>query len=107
MTKRYRKTVVLNEVTLNIVPGSIYALVGANGAGKTTLIKLLLNILPITSGDATVLGVSSTQVSGAVFERIGYVSENQEYPKSMTVGTFLVYVFGGFIRSGIARWNSS
>jgi ABC-2 type transport system ATP-binding protein len=92
LSKRYRSTVALADVSFSIPAGAIYALVGANGAGKTTLIKLLLNIIAPSSGHATVLGVPSTRVAGEVFERIGYVSENQEMPESMSVGTFLAYV---------------
>ncbi len=71
--------------------GSIYALVGANGAGKTTLIKILMNIFAPTCGDATVLGVDSRKVAGDVFNRIGYVSENQEMPDWMTGADMLAY----------------
>ncbi len=72
--------------------GAIYALVGANGAGKTTMIKLMMNILRPTSGSASVLGFDSHEVTGAVFERIGYISENQEQPEWMTVAGLLEYM---------------
>jgi len=52
----------------------------ANGAGKTTMIKLLMNILRPTAGGAEVLGVDTQRLAGEVFNRIGYVSENQEMP---------------------------
>jgi ABC-2 type transport system ATP-binding protein len=100
LTRRFRSTAALSDVTLQVPAGATYALVGANGAGKTTLIKLLMNILPASSGQATVLGVDSTQVAGTVFERIAYVSENQELPESMTVKAFLAYV-----RSFYPQWD--
>jgi ABC-2 type transport system ATP-binding protein len=92
LSKNYRRTSALSQVTLTIPTGAIYALVGANGAGKTTLIKLLMNIFPPSSGSATVLGVPSVKIAGAAFDRIGYVSENQELPESMTVSGFLAYM---------------
>jgi ABC-2 type transport system ATP-binding protein len=92
LSKRYRSTAALHDVTFSIPSGAIYALVGANGAGKTTLIKLLMNIFQPSSGHATVLGVPSNRVAGTIFESIGYVSENQELPESMSVGAFLAYV---------------
>ncbi len=94
LSKRYRSHTVLTNVTLNVPPGAVYALVGENGAGKTTLIKLLMNILQPTSGAGSVLGVPLNHVAGAAFEQIGYVSENQELPESMTVKAFLAYVRG-------------
>ncbi|WP_263375900.1 ABC transporter ATP-binding protein [Granulicella aggregans] len=102
LSKRYRRTTALNEVTLDIPPGAIYALVGANGAGKTTLIKLLMNILRPSSGAATVLDIPSTKVAGAAFDRIGYVSENQELPESMTVSAFLA-----FMRPFYPKWDNA
>jgi ABC-2 type transport system ATP-binding protein len=85
LSKRIRKTTVLEPVDLVVPRGSVLALVGHNGAGKTTLIKILLNILQPTVGEATVLGLASAGLRGEAFKRIGYVSENQEMPEWMTV----------------------
>jgi ABC-2 type transport system ATP-binding protein len=71
--------------------GAIYALVGPNGAGKTTIIKLLMNIFCPSAGRADVLGIDSRQLAGKAFNRIGYVSENQEMLEGMTVGAMLDY----------------
>jgi ABC-2 type transport system ATP-binding protein len=92
LTKLYRRTVALDAVTMEVPEGAVYALVGANGAGKTTLIRVLMNIFPPSSGRATVLGLSSVEVSGRAFERIAYVSENQEMLDALTVGEMLEYV---------------
>jgi ABC-2 type transport system ATP-binding protein len=89
LAKTYGKTIALHPTTLDVPRGAVFALVGHNGAGKTTLIKLLMNILVPTSGSSTVLGQPSTSLTGAGFERIGYVSENQDLPTWMTVKQFL------------------
>ena len=78
LTKTFGHTDALSGVDLTVPEGAIYALVGANGAGKTTIIKLLMNILRPTSGTAHVLGLDSHHIDGKAFNRIGYVSENQE-----------------------------
>ena len=84
-----------------VVPrGSIFALVGANGAGKTTLFKLLLNMIPATSGEATVLGEASSGLKGSSFSRIGFVSESQEMPEWMTVRGYMDY-----LRPFYAEWD--
>jgi ABC-2 type transport system ATP-binding protein len=101
LTKHYRRTVALDRVTLAIPEGAVYALVGANGAGKTTLIRLLMNVFPPSAGSATVLGVASGEVCGHVFERIAYVSENQEMLDALTIGGLLDYV-----RPFYPRWDS-
>jgi ABC-2 type transport system ATP-binding protein len=72
--------------------GSAFALVGANGAGKTTLIKILMNLIQATSGTAHVLGVDSRELAPQQFQRIGYVSENQELPGRLTVSAYLNYL---------------
>ena len=92
LTKRFGKTEALSGVGLEVPGGAIYALVGANGAGKTTLIKLLMNILAPTAGSARVLGIDSQQLRGTALARIGYVSENQEFPEWMTVAGMLEYL---------------
>jgi ABC-2 type transport system ATP-binding protein len=92
LTKRFGKTEALSGVGLEVPAGAIYALVGANGAGKTTLIKLLMNILRPTAGSARVLGMDSQSMRGKALNRIGYVSENQEFPEWMTVGAMIEYL---------------
>ena len=86
LVKRFGHTEVLRGIDLAVPEGAIYALAGANGAGKTTMIKLLMNILRPTSGRAQVLGIDSSKVAGKTFQRIGYVSENQDMPDWLTVG---------------------
>ena len=92
LAKSFGRTDVLRGIDLAVPEGAIYALVGANGAGKTTIIKLLMNILPPGTGSARVLGIPSRKLAGAAFNRIGYVSENQELPDAMTVGELLDYM---------------
>jgi len=91
LSRNFGRTVALDRVDLEVPEGAVYALVGANGAGKTTLIKVLMNIFEPTSGAATVLGIDSHKVSGKAFNRIGYVSENQQMPDWMSVGDMLAY----------------
>lgn len=86
------RTKVLRGLDLAVPSGSIFALIGPNGAGKTTLVKTLLNMRKPSTGQATVLGLPSTEIRGRAFERIGYVSENQEMPGWMTLDAFLAYL---------------
>ena len=92
LSKRFRNVDAVQDLTLEVPEGSIFALVGTNGAGKTTTIKMLMNILKPTAGHATVLDTDSRRLGPNDFARIGYVSENQEMPDWMTVGYFLDYL---------------
>ena len=91
LSRTFGRTLAVGSVNLVVPEGAIYALVGANGAGKTTLIKLLMNIFRPTAGTAQVLGIDSQRLAGRAFERIGYVSENQELPEGMTAGGMMDY----------------
>ncbi|WP_263408383.1 ABC transporter ATP-binding protein [Terriglobus tenax] len=100
LSKRIGKSTVLEAMDLAVPRGAIVALVGHNGAGKSTLIKLLLNILEPTTGEATVLGMPTASLRGDAFTRIGYVSENQEMPEWMTVSGLMRH-----LRPMYPRWN--
>jgi len=92
LSKRFSRAAVVDHLNLELTEGSIYGLVGPNGAGKTTTIKMLMNILQPTEGRAEILGTDSRNLGPRDFERIGYVSENQEMPDWMTVGYLMSYL---------------
>jgi ABC-2 type transport system ATP-binding protein len=92
LTKRFRHTLALDGLNLEVPEGGIYALVGPNGAGKTTAIKVLMNIHSPSAGSSQVLGTDSRRLAPQDFARIGYVSENQEQPEWMTVECFLKFL---------------
>jgi len=91
LTKRFGRQAAVNNLTLNIPTGCIFAFLGPNGAGKTTTIKTVMNIMPSNQGTSSVFGVDSRKLGPAEFVRIGYVSENQELPLWMKTGYFLNY----------------
>ncbi|MGH9685680.1 MAG: ABC transporter ATP-binding protein [Candidatus Acidiferrales bacterium] len=92
LVKRFRKTVVIDHLDLNIPEESIYGLIGPNGAGKSTTIKILVNALQATAGRAELFGRDSRLLTPEHFTQIGYVSENQQLPGWMTVAAFMDYL---------------
>ncbi len=50
LSKKYRKFVALNDVTMRVPQGAIYGLIGKNGAGKTTLIRIICGLQSPTAG---------------------------------------------------------
>src|SRR5215470_8273662 len=64
----------LRDVTLRLEPGRI-GLLGPNGAGKSTLMKILLGLLPPSSGDGKVLGHDLHSSGVALRRAIGYMAE--------------------------------
>lgn len=91
LSHRYWRHESLRDLTMTIPAGSVTALIGANGAGKTTAIKILMNLLRPTGGEARTLGVDSRRLGERELAQIGYVSENQQLPEWMTVAQLLDY----------------
>lgn len=56
LTKKYSSKTALNGINLNLESGRIIGLLGPNGSGKTTLIKLINNLLTVTSGELLIDG---------------------------------------------------
>jgi len=100
--KKFGRHDALQGLSFSVPEGSAYALIGANGAGKTTAIRILMNILEAERGSAAVLGVDSRRISPRQLAQIGYVSENQDIPKSLTVAEYLDY-----LRPFYPRWDKS
>ncbi len=83
LTKRYRETTALDEVSFSIEQDSIYGLLGRNGAGKTTLMSILTAQNFATSGQARVFGETPFENS-RVLSRMCFVRESQKYPDDAT-----------------------
>ncbi len=79
LTKRYPRVTALDELSVSVEPGVI-GLVGANGAGKSTLVKILLGLLPPTSGQASVLGFDVATQGLRLREHVGYMPEHDCLP---------------------------
>lgn len=77
LTKRYEDdTLALDNVSFEVYPGQVYAMLGGNGAGKTTTINIFLNFIDPTSGYASVDGIKTHEDPLAAKSRLAYVSEN-------------------------------
>ncbi len=92
LTKRFRGTLAVDRLSLEVPEGAVTAFLGPNGAGKTTTIKCLLNLLETNGGSSRILGCEARDLGPEQFRQIGYVSENQILPKWMNVGQLLDYV---------------
>jgi ABC-2 type transport system ATP-binding protein len=103
LSKRFRETVVLDHLNMDVPENSVYGLVGANGAGKTTTIKILMNARQPTEGTAEVFGHDSRRLCPQDFAQIGYVSENQQMPEWMTVEYFMDYLKPFYPNWDVAR----
>ncbi len=79
LTKRYRDTLAVDDVSFSIEKDKIYGLLGRNGAGKTTVMSILTAQNFATSGEVRVLGESPYE-NARVLSRMCFVRESQKYP---------------------------
>lgn len=85
LTKRYRDTVAVDDVSFAIEKDVIYGLLGRNGAGKTTVMSILTAQNFATSGDIRVFGEHPYENS-RVLQRLCFVRESQKYPDDAKPG---------------------
>jgi len=90
LTKQYRNVLALDDVSFTITDG-ITGILGENGAGKSTAIKILLGLLPPTSGSAKVLGLSAF-ANVEVRARVGYMPEHDCLPSQVSAAEFLTHM---------------
>jgi ABC-2 type transport system ATP-binding protein len=91
LTKRYGSVTAVSELSVDIEPG-VVGLIGANGAGKSTLIKMVLGLLPATSGSAAVLGLDVATEGAAIRERVGYMPEHDCLPPDVSATELVVHM---------------
>lgn len=91
LSRRFGKSLALDQISFEIQPGWVYGLVGANGAGKTTLMKHLLGLLRAKQGTVRAFGLDPVKHPVEVLSRIGYLSEERDLPEWMRVDELLSY----------------
>src|SRR4051795_6312630 len=91
LSKSYGAVTALDRLSVDLEPG-IVGLVGANGAGKSTLIKILLGLLPATSGRAEVLGLDVTTDGPAIRQLVGYMPEHDCLPPDVSATELVLHL---------------
>ena len=89
VTKRFGKTLALDNVSLQVGRGEIFGLLGPNGAGKTTLIRTILDIIKPDTGRLELFG---RLFQPADRDRIGYLPEERGLYPRQPVGAVLEYM---------------
>src|SRR5699024_6942905 len=79
LSKKYRKTVALDDVNFTLEKDKIYGLLGRNGAGKTTIMSILAAQGFETSGSVAVFDEHPFE-NDRVLQRICFIRESQKYP---------------------------
>jgi ABC-2 type transport system ATP-binding protein len=91
LTRTFGPVTALSQLSVEM-PHGVVGLVGANGAGKSTLIKILLGLLPPTSGTATILGMDCLTDGLKIREIVGYMPESECLPPDVSATEFIVHM---------------
>ena len=107
LSKRYGRTVAVQDLSFDVHAGELFGFVGRNGAGKTTTMRVVLGVLAPDAGEVRWDG---RPLDVAARRRIGYMPEERGlYPK-MRVAEQLAYVgelhgmTGSEARASALRW---
>src|SRR6266849_446192 len=105
LTKRYARTVAVDNISFEVEKGGIVGFLGPNGAGKTTTMRVLTCFLPPSSGSANVAGFDVLENPLEVKKRIGYLPESPPLYPEMEVREYLTFVgkLKGMSRASLAQ----
>lgn len=103
LTKFYRTHRGIIDVGLDVRKGEVFGYLGPNGAGKTTTIRILLDLIRPTSGQATISGLDVRRESIATRKCVGYLPGEMELYENLTGEEYLRYQ--GHLRGGV-EWTN-
>jgi ABC-2 type transport system ATP-binding protein len=83
LSVRYGRRVVLDDVSLSVPSGCVYALLGRNGVGKSSLLRCLLGQQRANAGEARLFGQDAWRSRQSLMERVGYVPEEPDAPPEL------------------------
>lgn len=95
--KRYRETIALDGVSMEVGSGEIFGLIGPDGAGKTTIMRIACGLVVPDQGEARVMGFDCVHEPQKVKEHIGYMPQRFSLYPDLTVAEnlrFFADLFG-------------
>lgn len=102
LSRRFRTTMALDDVSLSVPRGCVFGLLGENGAGKTTFIRHLMGLYHAQTGSVRVFGHDPVKNPEQALGRVGYLSEDRDLPRWMRVGELMQYTQGFY-----PKWDAN
>ena len=93
LSKRYGKTVAVDNVSFDIPAGRIVGLIGPNGSGKTTALKAALGLVPF-DGELKVLGLDPRTQRDQLMEQVCFIADVAVLPRWLRVDQAIDFVAG-------------
>jgi len=91
LSKRYKTSLALDNVSFQIEPGRIVGLIGPNGAGKTTVLKAILGLTDF-SGELNVLGFDPRKQRDRLMEQVCFIADVAVLPRWLKVSEAVDFV---------------
>jgi len=91
VTYCYGSRTAVDQLSLTINRGEIFVFLGPNGSGKTTLFRLLSTLIPLQTGDVTILGHNLREATTTVRGKLGVVFQSPSLDKKLTVAENLAH----------------
>ncbi len=92
VTKRFKNTLAVDNITFKGQEGEIIGFLGPNGAGKTTTMRLILGYLLPTEGKVSINNLNPLKNRVEVLKQIGYLPENNPLYQEMKVQEYLEFI---------------
>lgn len=89
LTKVYGKARGIDDISLSVSEGEFFGFIGPNGAGKSTTIRVLLGMLPTTSGNASIFGKDCWKDKTEILKHVGYLPSESSFYQGMRVKDIL------------------
>jgi ABC-2 type transport system ATP-binding protein len=105
LTKKFGSFVAVDGANFHVEAGEIFGFLGPNGAGKTTTLRMLIGVLPPTSGEGWVAGHSILAEGEAIRRSIGYMSQRFSLYGDLTVEEN-IRLFGGLYEVAGKRFEA-
>lgn len=97
ISKSFKKTTAVSDISFEVKPGEIYGLIGPDGAGKTTVFRILTTILLADKGTASVSGYDVVKDYKSIRKSVGYMPGRFSLYQDLTVEEnlkFYATIFG-------------
>jgi ABC-2 type transport system ATP-binding protein len=109
LTKRFGDFTAVDDLSIRVEPGQIFAFLGANGSGKSTTIRMLIGVLKPTAGRISVDGVDVIRNPRRVRDRIGYMGQRVSLYQGLSIAENVEFYGGLYGIEGDAltrRWGA-
>ena len=93
LTRRYGKTIAIDNISFDIPAGRIVGLIGPNGSGKTTALKAILGLSPF-EGELTVLGLDPRTHRDELMQQVCFIADVAILPRWLRVKDAVDFIAG-------------